>query len=438
MTNKGAILGLLLVSMSFTLIAQQNSVSPYSRLGMGELRLPNYTRQLSMGGTSLASRDALFLNPENPASYSELSLTTFQIGMAGSFIEQSQQDPDISIDNTTAGLRYFAVGIPLTEWWGSALGLQPYSSKGYNIRTERIGPDNIEIIDEFQGNGGFSQLYWGNSFEIAEGLSLGANISYLFGTNSETETVYWQAENLYISQFDDRVRANGFRFNYGAQYSLDLAGDKVLNLGITFANASDLPVEVESYRYVIEGVRGPVDSLISSGQRDDNITLPSKLAGGLYYGKQSKRSPNNAWGIGLDYEMYNGSEFRNVAGQQELDDGFSVQAGAHITPGLTWDAVARNGSYLGAMEYRIGGYFERTPMVVNNMAIDDYGITFGIGFPIRQRGLAPGEVKVSNVNLGMRLGRRGTLENNLIRENYLSLYLGISLNDKWFIDYKYR
>jgi len=434
----GGYLVLPFLFFSILSFAQQNSVSPYSRLGLGEFNLPNYTRELSMGGASTANYDALFINPSNPASYSALDLTTFQIGMFSSFIEQSQEDPALTIDNTTAGLRYFAFGLPLTEWWGSAIGLQPYSSKGYDIGTVRTGPDDIEIVDEFKGNGGFNQLYWGNSFEIAKGLSIGANASYLFGTMTESQTVFWNASNVFISQFDNRLRASGFRFDYGAQYNLNLAGDKVLGLGVTFADASDLPVEVESYSYVIDPQQGPVDSLFTSSSRDDELVLPSELSGGIYFGQKSRRSPNRAWGVSFDYEIYTGSEFRTVDGRQTLEDGYKFQLGGHLTPALTWEQTARRGNYLGAIEYRLGGYFERTPLMLNGTAIDDYGITFGIGLPVRQRGLAPGEVKVSNVNLGLRMGRRGTLENNLIREEYLTLFIGVSLNDKWFIDYKYR
>ncbi|MDZ7847378.1 MAG: hypothetical protein U5L96_11730 [Owenweeksia sp.] len=49
-----------------------------------------------------------------------------------------------------------------------------------------------------------------------------------------------------------------------------------------------------------------------------------------------------------------------------------------------------------------------------------------------------GEEKRSIINAGLILGRRGTRENGLIRENYAQVYIGITLNDKWFIDYKYR
>ncbi len=434
--------GILAISLSiitFSLSAQQNSVSPYSRLGLGDMRLPNYTRGQAMGGATLANYDALFINNTNPASYTALQLTTFELGMYGSFIDQEQANPDLKIENNTAGLSYFAFALPLTDWWGSGVGLQPYSAKGYNISRTRTGPDDIEITDAFSGNGGFNRLYWGNAFEVAKGLSLGIDASYLFGTLEESQTVIWDANRVYIAQFDERVRAGGFKFNYGAQYNLELPKLQTLNMAVTFSNSSNLPIEIESYQYTLDPLRGPVDTAAQEvNERDGNYTLPSELAFGLYYGRKSRLSAHHAWGVSANYTIYNGSEFRNQFGNAELRDAFIAQFGAHLTPALTWEGAAKRGGYLSHIEYRLGGFYERSPISVDGQGIDDYGMTFGMGLPVRQRGLAPGEVKVTTLNLGMKLGRRGTLDNNLIRENYLSLFIGVTLNDKWFIDYKYR
>ena len=51
-------------------------------------------------------------------------------------------------------------------------------------------------------------------------------------------------------------------------------------------------------------------------------------------------------------------------------------------------------------------------------------MSFGVSLPIGLR--------LSNVNLGFELGKRGTTDNNLIKENYYNFRLSLSLNDKWF------
>ena len=39
---------------------------------------------------------------------------------------------------------------------------------------------------------------------------------------------------------------------------------------------------------------------------------------------------------------------------------------------------------------------------------------------------------LSNANLGFEIGQRGTKNSNLIQENFISLQLSLSLNDRWF------
>jgi len=75
--------------------------------------------------------------------------------------------------------------------------------------------------------------------------------------------------------------------------------------------------------------------------------------------------------------------------------------------------------------------FEQTGLAINGIpstnqftSIDDFGITFGVGLPIGNQ--------LSNFNLGLELGKRGTTGTGLIQENYINLRLSLSLNDKWF------
>jgi hypothetical protein len=71
-------------------------------------------------------------------------------------------------------------------------------------------------------------------------------------------------------------------------------------------------------------------------------------------------------------------------------------------------------------------------VVLNNTPISDVALTMGVGIPIRVTGL-------SNVNLGLELGQRGTTKAGLVRENYLNFTIGFSFfgEDYWFMKVKY-
>jgi hypothetical protein len=69
-------------------------------------------------------------------------------------------------------------------------------------------------------------------------------------------------------------------------------------------------------------------------------------------------------------------------------------------------------------------------MSYRNESIDEFGMSFGVGLPAG--------LYFTNINLGFEYWTRGTTANNLIQENYLSLYLSFSFNDLWFQKPKYN
>ena len=86
-------------------------------------------------------------------------------------------------------------------------------------------------------------------------------------------------------------------------------------------------------------------------------------------------------------------------------------------------------SYLSRIVYRFGLRFEKTGLIVENQPIDEYGINLGIGFPF---------LGFQNVNIGYEFGSRGTKSAGLVKENFSSFRLGLTLNDRWFVKNKYN
>jgi len=44
----------------------------------------------------------------------------------------------------------------------------------------------------------------------------------------------------------------------------------------------------------------------------------------------------------------------------------------------------------------------------------------------------------TNANIGVEYFERGTTDNGLIQENFISVFMSFSFNDKWFIKSKYN
>jgi hypothetical protein len=76
------------------------------------------------------------------------------------------------------------------------------------------------------------------------------------------------------------------------------------------------------------------------------------------------------------------------------------------------------------MSYRAGGYYSNYYLVVNGQQLEDYGITFGVGLPVK--------TLRSSINVAFTLGTRGTTEYNLVKENYGIITFNVTLHDLWF------
>ena len=85
------------------------------------------------------------------------------------------------------------------------------------------------------------------------------------------------------------------------------------------------------------------------------------------------------------------------------------------------------------MTYRAGVFYGSAPYKINRTTFSDVGITFGLTMPV---GIFTAANPPKNVNLGVTLGQRGTLANNLIKEKYALVSLSFNFNSRWFQRYK--
>ena len=432
---------LLIASLSFASYGQVSSVSPYSRIGLGSIQTQNYTRSIGFGGANLALGDGFYINATNPASYAHLQLTSLDIGFFNSQLIQEQANPSIRVTNTNSGLKYFSVGIPLTNWWGSAIGLQPYTTRGYDITTSRYGPDSILVEDRYVGSGSLNRFYWGNGFKLLPKLSVGVNTSFIFGQILDQNFISW-GSGINNSVFDEEVNVRTLAFDFGLQYAVPM-GRSELGIGATYAGSTKFNTNSTSYAYTTNANGVPIDSVTSSSTA--STVLPGNWGIGLIFGRRADdyvtqgwyATSKYAWSVSVDLESFRGADYISPKGETPYNNTMRGELGLRIIPALMNEEINRTGNYFSRMEYRFGGYYEETAIAINGTTLPDYGITFGIGLPMRQN-LGPGENRRSMVNAGIILGQRGTLDQGLIRESYLKLFVGITFNDKWFIDYKYR
>jgi hypothetical protein len=71
-------------------------------------------------------------------------------------------------------------------------------------------------------------------------------------------------------------------------------------------------------------------------------------------------------------------------------------------------------------------------MHINGTTIKRYAGTVGVGLPLRSN-----NGSYYKINIAAEIGQRGSLVNGLVKENYVNIHLGFTLNDKWFTKYKF-
>jgi len=415
---------LISVFLLVDLSAQTRISSPYSYYGVGDLYSNNNARSLSMGRIGLTFRNSNYINFSNPSSYIGFDSTSFVFegGILNRFkeLETTESYQQSSYTN----LSYLAFGFPVFRWWASSFGLLPFSSAGYKVSEDTILTNigNVKYI--YEGNGGINQLYFGNAFKIGKNLSIGINASYLFGTIDKIRVVSFpDSINYYNIHNNESQYISDLYFTYGLQYHKKLKNDITLETGLVFNNSSNISAKKSmlTQRFFLSTTSTSVmiDTLENVSGVKGNIKLPTSIEGGITFNKQGK------WLVGVEGSWQNWSKYSSFGVSDSLVDSYNISVGTEFSP--TSNNLSK---YWKKMYYRFGLRYNSTYLQLNNNQINEYGISFGFGFPLRRWN--------ATLNTGFELGRRGTTDNGLIRESFGNIIIGIAIKEKWFQIRKYE
>lgn len=434
---------LVCISTSWTLVhAQVNAVSPLTVFGLGDLSEGYFAQNVGNGGSSIAIREPFYVNIANPASYTALEYTTLEVAASYKIIKQTVKATQQELNNSNGYFNYMGLGFKLKDWWGMAASLAPYSFVGYNIFTTDSLQDFGNILYEFQGKGGINQLVLGSAFEPIKNLSIGVNARYLFGSWDRSDAVLFSTPGFYNSKRNTRNGVSSFTFDYGVQYTLPIGGSKEIILGANYATQTKLDAiqNAITYNYVFNssGIEIPIDTLTFVSNVSGSITLPSRYGGGISLGKRNQNYLGYAWLVSGEYSTTKWSTFRDFSDEGGLNDSWRATIGGYFIPAYAFEGSKRAKTYPSIMEYRFGGFYENTQVQLNDKAVVNYGLTFGLGFPIVYRNLAPGEKKNTVINLGIVVGNKGNGQPDQLNERFVNFLLGITLNDQWFQKFKFR
>jgi len=413
-----------LVLMPALLFAQfnNNTTSPYSRFGLGDLQPNTFGRTTAMGGAALASRNSQQINTANPASYTAVDSLAFlfEFGIFGKFSNYSNDLASMNANDIN--FRYFALNFQITNWLATSAGLKPYSDVGYDV-TVRDDVTNAGAIQyNYYGEGSLSRAYLGFGLDPIENVSVGANINYMFGTlNRNAEANFLESAAFYGVQKFERIRVRDFGFDFGLQASLPMKE----NERFTFAAVLEAKPEYTAFysdltlKNISSGNSVDQDTLNFQEEEKSFIKFPLTFGFGVSYVKKDKLE------INADYYHQSWSNVNLPGGGSDvLTDLDKFAVGAEWIP-----EKFSIGSYLNRIAYRAGLNYEKSYLKINNQEINGFGISFGVGLPVYRSS--------STINVSAEIGRKGTKQNNLVLENYAKINLSVNLYDLWFIQRRY-
>lgn len=379
---------------------------------------------MAMGGTSQAMRSNLFVNPNNPASYTALDTNSFVF--EGGVVSRNStfETNTFSEEGDYSSLGYLVFGFPLAKKWKASMGLLPVSGVGYTIantaQLENIG--SAEYV--FEGSGGINQVYFGQAIEVVKGLSLGVNAAYLFGTMDQSNAVTFPDSSNYLNyRLTNSTKVSDFRLTYGLQYETNLKSGLRLISGLTYANSTNISAKRsslgETFKFGSDGITFPRDTLVYSPDAKGEIVLPDAYGAGLALQKPGK------WLLSADYEWQNWEKYRNFGEKDSLQNSMRASLGFEILP-----SNSILDSYWKKIKYRMGLRYEKSYLQLQENQINEFGISFGAGLPLRKTR--------STLNVAFEVGQRGTTNSNLIKENFFQVTLGFAIFEYWFIQRRYE
>lgn len=412
--------------------------SPYSYFGIGDIFTSGFAANSSMGDVKYAYSDISQLNISNPASYSRLRYTTFNVGLFGQKV--ITKGPTLSQTNDNAGFRYLALGFSPSKRIGASLGVLPFSQMKYTISDPKT-TDLGTVDNRYKGEGGLNRLYAGISYmaiqDSSQTLSFGINGSFYFGTiNRVAQNEIPVGANGYHSEHRFAYNVTDAGFDVGVLYRKDVSKylskkesqKKYLNIGLTFTPSTSFQTDFKelgaSYTYV-STTRQLYRDTSKLVEKTTSIDMPFSLGTGIgldLYNENTKRK----WSLYLDYGYSNWSQLKIDKSSQGLNDESQVSFGAQLIPNTM--NIQKFFDYL---RYRVGARYKLSRLKLAGEQLTEYGISFGIGVPIKTNFST-----TSSFNLAFEYGQRGKVKTGLIQENFTNITIGLTLTpskwDQWF------
>lgn len=421
--NKQGFCVILLLLISSIVSAQSSDPptpstnSPYTRYGLGQLSDQSFGNSRAMGGIGYGLRDKLQINPLNPASYTATDSLSLIFEGGVSLQNTNFTEGEVKMNAKNASFDYIAMKFRLHPRMSMSVGFLPFSTVGYSLSTSNTvpGDENTTETNSRDGSGGLSQAYGGIGFKVFDQLSVGVNMSYLFGTITHSSLTTFSSNSIDASRITNQVKVKDYKLDLGLQYTQKLGKKHEATIGAVYSLKHKLNNDAYQTKQVLYYSSGYLPRSSETDTIKNGFELPHTFGVGLTYVYDKKLT------VGFDYTLQKWSEVPLFGKADQLKDRSKLSFGAEYVP----NPMSRN--YFNRMSYRIGAYYSDPYIKVRGEdGAKEYGVSAGFAFPVSR----------SLINISGQYVHVKPKVAGMIEENSLRINLGITFNERWFDKWK--
>ena len=396
---------LLITALFCAVVMPLLAQTPYSQYGYGTIDDNATGNQRAIGGTGIGMRNNLQINMMNPASYTAIDSLTFMFDFSIDYKTSWMHEAGASAQSQSGGLNYFAMQFRLGKSVAASIGLTPLSHVQYTYGDQIANGSYTRI-----GEGGLSQAYFGVAYQPWKWVSLGVNLGYVFG-NIENYTLVSTSPST--GGYYKEMSVNDIRLQAGIQFPIDINEKHNLTLGATYTLGKPTYGTVLAYA---------THSDTTEFKMKDFYSMPHCFGAGVSYTYDRRLT------VAADarYDMWEDARFYNpnTDTYERMSNRMRYSAGAEYRPKLL------SSSYFDYIRYRIGGFYEQSYVMVGNNHVREFGVTCGLGFPLRS--------DKSMVNVSFEYSHRNGHPNTLLSEDHFAIVVSMTFNEMWFWQRKFE
>ncbi len=419
--------GLLLGFGVMSMMAQSGTKSPYSQYGLGVLSDQSQGFNRAMGGVFQGFRSGNQVNMQNPASYSAVDSLSmiFDLGVSGTLT--NFKEGDAKVNAKTANFEYATALFRVLPKFGVSIGIVPYSNIGYSYSTtQKIGTSTTTSTFSFDGEGGLHQAYLGLGFEVFKGLSLGANISYFWG--SMERNIIVASSDAYVKTLAKQYGADisSYKLDFGAQYQHKIGKNDLLTVGATFGLGHKL--NADPYLLVTNTDTQTGVVALAGDSIQNGLSIPMTIGAGVAYTLNKKLT------VGVDYQLQRWSKesypvVDETNNKFQLSDNYFKDM-HKLAIGADWVPSAMSRRFLSRVHYRIGASYTTPYLKIKGQdGPKEMTVSAGFGIPLVN---AWNNRSVLNVSFQW----TNMSAKNLVTENQFRVTIGLTFNERWFAKWK--